>query len=159
MLPPGPGLKPLSTAPSTSNRARLVRAWPPSFVKLPQTRILPSVWTASADTELALSGKPPVPPTSPGVKLPSKLPSGLSLARLVHDCPPSLVKLPPARIFPSGCTARDCTSDDFSNGKLPPPRGPGLKLSSTVPFALRRAKLVRTRPPRIGKSPPTRIPQ
>src|SRR5712664_4079869 len=46
---------------------------------------------------------------------------------LLRLCPPKVLKLPPTRIFPSACTARQSTS-----GQITPP-APGLKLVSSVP--------------------------
>src|SRR5207245_1520125 len=58
---------------------------------------------------------------------------------LLRLCPPSVAKLPPTRIFPSACTAREYTNADDSNAPLVP----GLKLVSSVPSALSRPTLVR----------------
>src|SRR5437899_12686377 len=71
----------------------------------------------------------------------------LSRPMLLRLCPPSAVKKPPTRIFPSACTAREPTS----------PSDPGLKLVSRVPSALSRAMLLRLCPPRMLKEPPTKI--
>ena len=74
---------------------------PPSLVKPPPTRIFPSGCTAKAKTL----------PFAPGLKLVSSEPSALSRPmrlRVVVPVPPppSVVKLPPTRIFPSACTAK-----------------------------------------------------
>src|SRR6266568_113095 len=66
----------------------------------------------------------------------------LSRPRLLRLCPPSVLKLPPTRIFPSACSAREYTSLS----------APGLKLVSRVPSALSRPILLRLRPP-LGGSP------
>src|SRR5258708_4174019 len=66
---------------------------------------------------------------------------------LVRLCPPSVVKKPPTRIFPSACTARQYT--------VPP--APGLKLVSSAPSALSPPMPMRLCPPRVLKPPPTRI--
>src|SRR5713226_6641799 len=58
--------------------------------------------------------------------------------RLLRLCPPSVLKLPPTRIFPSACTAREDT----------PPLAPGWKFVSSDPSALSRS---------VPKLPPTRI--
>ena len=108
-LHPAPGLKLLSRLPSALSRAMFVRVCPPSVVKLPPTRILPSACTAREQT----------PALAPGLKLVSRLPSALSRPMFVRVCPPSVLKPPPTRIFPSACTARELT----------PPLAPGLKSS------------------------------
>ena len=89
---------------------------PPSVVKSPPTRIFPSACTARARTL----------PFAPGLKLVSSEPSALSRPmwlRVVVPVPPppSVVKSPPTRIFPSACTATAQT----------PSFAPGLKLVSS----------------------------
>src|SRR5713226_5089125 len=58
----------------------------------------------------------------------------LSRPMLLRLCPPSVVKPPPTRIFPSACTAREVTTAYDALGGTP--AAPGLKLVSSVPSAL-----------------------
>ena len=105
-MPFAPGLKVVSSEPSALSRPMRLRVVvpvppPPSVVKSPPTRILPSDCTAKALTR----------PFAPGLKVVSSEPSALSRPmwlRVVVPVPPppSVVKTPPTRIFPSGCTAR-----------------------------------------------------
>src|SRR5207248_1522117 len=129
--------------PSALSRPRLLRLCPPSVVKLPPTRIFPSACTAN---ELTWRNGSP----APGLKLVSSVPSALSRPRLLRLCPPSVVKLPPTRIFPSACTANELT---WRNGSP----APVLDVLPSVPSALSRPRLLRLCPPSVVKLPPTRI--
>ena len=62
-------------------------------------------------------------------------------------CPPMLLKLPPTKILPSGCTAIESTSL-FAFG---------LKAVSSVPSAFRRAMRLRATPKTVLKLPPMSV--
>ena len=76
-----------------------LRVCPPMLEKKPPTRILPSVCTAMASTQLFAFGlnesARPVVASSRAIKL--------------RVCPPMLPKVPPMRILPSACSAIEMT--------------------------------------------------
>ena len=85
--------------------------------------ILLSGWTVMI---LTIPFKP-----APMEKVLSIDPSALSRARRVEGVPLKEPKLPPTRIFPSGCSASDQTG-----ASIPVP---GLKVASSDPFSFKRA--------------------
>ena len=129
-----PGLKVVSSEPSALSRPMRLRGVvpvppPPSVVKSPPTRILPSGCTASGKTVSF----------APGLKSASSEPSALSRPMRLRGVvpvppPPSIVKSPPTRILPSGCSADARTTLSFA---------PGLKLVSSEPSALSRPSWLR----------------
>ena len=122
----------MSSVPFAFSRPILLRVVvpvppPPSVVKAPPTKILPSACTARALTA----------PFAPGLKLASIVPSGLSRPmklRVVVPVPPPprVVKNPATKILPSACTARAWTML-FA---------PGSKLVSSVPSAIQASDVV-----------------
>src|SRR2546427_923000 len=134
---PAPGSKLVPSVPSALSRAMLARLCPPSVMKKPPTRIFPSACNAREKTD------GDVAPAAPGLKLVSSVPSALSRPMKLRLCPPSVLKEPPTRIFPSPGADRqrtDLVGRRFNN-------------EATAPPALTRPMLCRLRPPRLVETP------
>src|SRR5712692_7793549 len=122
-------------------------------MRLPAPRFVHTVPPSGEYSKVVRHTSGLVPPRVQVTVEPSKVrlwvagPVLLSRPMLARLCPPSVLKLPPTRISPSACTAREYT--------MPP--DPGLKLVSGVPSALSRPMLVRLCPPSRLNWPPTRI--
>ena len=96
--PPTPGLKLASTVPSALSRPKFVRVIPARLVNAPPTKIFPSGCTPKQYTY----GDDPL---TPRLNAASSVPSAFSRPRRLRDCPPNVLKNPPTKTFPSGCTA------------------------------------------------------
>ena len=118
------------------SRARLLRAVPPTVLKLPPMTIFPSACTAMPLTALCELGLKPV----------SSVPSAFTRAMKLRAVPPTVVKPPPSTIFPSVCTTMQLTWALTFGSKL-----------SSEPSALSRAIRLRVVPPTMVKTPPIRI--
>ena len=155
-----PGSKLMSIVPSEFRRPIWLRGkWPvpppPRRVNSPPTTILPSACTTIL--KIVLSSEWVPRPLAPGSKLMSTVPSGFSRAMQLRETvpeppPPQVVKFPPTKILPSGCSA---IAEILSFA-------PGLKAMSSVPSGFSRAMRLRTNvpvppPPRVVKLPPTNI--
>ena len=111
----------------------LVRDCPPMLARLPPaTRILPSDCTANE--VMAVYG-------ALGSNESARPVLGSSRAMDRRDCPPMLMKSPPARILPSGCKATHRT----------PPLAFGLNESTRPVAASKRAMRPRDCPPMLVK--------
>ena len=109
-VPSAFGLKVRSTLPSELSRPIRLRVCAPSAVKVPPTMIFPSLCKAIASTE-------PVPALAPTLNVVSRVPSAFKRAIRIRDCPPTVLKLPPTRILPSGCTSSESTLPSASGSK------------------------------------------
>ena len=103
-------------------------------VKMPPTKILPSACTASASTQIVRIRVERISQAGRCIE------PGNAVARLSADAVRSL-KVPPAKILPSVCTAIDKTVL-FAFG---------LKAMSSVPSVFNRAMLLRAHAQNAGK--------
>ena len=125
---PRAGLKAVSREPSEFRRATRLRGMPWTALKSPPIKILPSRWSATAQTV-------PLTPR-PGANVESNEPLELRRAIEFRDWPLNAVKPPPIIIRPS-----DSNLNAVIKSFAPLP---GLKLASFEPSAFIRA--IRFRP-------------
>ncbi len=142
--PSGSAPNEVSILPLELSRARCIRVWPPIVVKSPPARILPSACTTRLNTV----------PLASAEKEASTLPSDSKRAMHHLDSLSTNVNQPPIKIFPSGCKASAAMTvvEENTGSQIL-----GLKLATTDPSTLRRARFVRGRPPTLVNCPPIKI--